>query len=494
MLENLMLGISTAFQWHNVLFCFIGVFIGNVIGVLPGIGALAALSMLLPVTYGLEPVTSLTMLAGIYYGTSFGGATTAILLNLPGTVQHAVICLDGHPLARQGRAGPAIFVAMFASFFGVCIGIVAMTLFSPLVTRVAFSFGAPDYFSLMLLALIAASMLGTGSPLKAVASVVIGLFCGVVGIDVNSGVSRFDFGLVSLQDGISLVALAMALFGVVDILRNVGVLEGGSLVAGADVGRRALRPSRREVRQSVGPAVRGAGLGSFFGALPGTGGTLASFLSYALEKKLAKNPSRFGNGAMETVSGAESANSAADITAFIPTLTLGIPGDATMALMLGALMIHNITPGPQVMVQQPALFWGLVMSFWLGNGLLLLLNIPLIRIWVKLLTVPYRIIYPVILFLICIGVYSANNALFDVGMVLALGILGYFLISLGFQGAPLLLGFVLGPMLEENFRRALLLSRGGLGIFLNSPISAACILASVVLVFFTVRKQMRAKS
>lgn len=491
MIDNLLLGFSTAFSLHNLLYSFIGVFVGNLIGVLPGIGALAAISMLLPITYGLDPTGALMMLAGIYYGTSFGGATTSILLNLPGTASHAVVCVDGHPMAKQGRAGSAIFIAMFASFLGVCTGIVLMMFFSPMLTNAAFLFGPTEYFALMLMGLLAASALTSGSPLKGIASVVVGLIFGVIGTDVNSGVARFDFGISELQDGLSLVALAMGLFGIADVLANAGRLGEGTFITNSKIKSGSIRPAKGEIKQSMPAIARGALSGSFFGILPGAGGTIASFMSYAFEKKISKTPGRFGRGAIEGVAGPESANSSAAITAFIPTLTLGIPGDAVMALMLGAMMIHNIQPGPQMMVEHPSLFWGLVVSFWLGNLLLLVLNIPLIGMWVKLLSVPYRLIYPTVLFLICIGVYSSNNNLFDVGVVLAVGVFGYVASSLGFQPAPLLLGFVLGPMMEENFRRALLLSRGDMLVFMSRPISGVCMAVVFLMLTMVAYKRLR---
>lgn len=493
MLDNLIIGFQTAFSWNYLLYAFVGVFLGNLIGVLPGIGALAAISMLLPVTYGLDPTGGILMLAGLYYGTSFGGATTSILLNLPGTASHAVVCVDGNPMALQGRGGAAIFMAMFASFLGVLLGIVLMMFFSPMLTDMAFLFGPAEYFALMVMGLLAASALTTGSPIKGIASVVIGLLFGVVGTDVNTGVARFDYGIPELQDGLALVALAMGLFGISDVLKNAGRIGEGSLIS-KKVDSQSIRPAKGEVRQSMGAIGRGAGIGSVLGILPGAGGTMASFMSYAMEKKVAKEPGRFGKGAIEGVAGPEAANSSAAITAFIPTLTLGIPGDAVMALMLGALMIHNITPGPQLMVEHPELFWGLLVSFMIGNVMLMLLNIPLIGMWVKLLSVPYRLIFPVVLFLVAIGVYSSNNNLFDVYVVLGLGIFGYIAVSLGFQPAPLLLGFVLGPMLEENFRRALLLSRGDMMTFFNRPLAGAFMTVVILMVALVVYKQLRKRS
>jgi TctA family transporter len=494
MLDNIILGFSTALTWNNLLYSFVGVFIGNLIGVLPGIGALAAISMLLPITYALEPAGALMMLAGLYYGTSYGGATTSILLNLPGTASHAVVCVDGNPMARQGRAGSALFIAMFGSFLGATSGIVLMMFFSPLLTEGAFLFGPAEYFALMLLGLLAASTLTTGSPLKGVAMVLVGLIFGVIGTDVNSGVARFSFNVPELQDGLSLVALAMGLFGIADVFANAGKLGEGNMVSKAKVTARSIRPAKGEIKQSMPAIGRGAGIGAFFGILPGTGGTIASFMSYAFEKKISRTPERFGRGAIEGVAGPESSNSSAAITAFIPTLTLGIPGDAVMALMLGAMMIHNIQPGPQLMMEHPTLFWGLIASFWVGNLLLLILNVPLIGMWVKLLSVPYRLIYPAVLFFICIGVYSANNNLFDVGVVLAVGVFGYIASRLGFQPAPLLLGFVLGPMMEENFRRALLLSRGDMLVFMNRPISGVCMIIAFLMIATVAYKRLRPKN
>lgn len=489
MLDSIVLGLQTVFDWHNLIFLFVGVFVGNVIGVLPGIGALAAIAMLLPVTYGLSPIGSLMMLSGIYYGASFGGATTSILLNLPGTPSHAVVCVDGHPLAKKGRAGPAISIAMIASFIGVSIGILLMSLFSTTISEFAFDFGAAEYFALMVLGLFAASTISNGSVLKGVASVLIGLLLGVIGTDQNSGVTRFDFGIIELQDGIPLVALAMGLFAISDILRNAGKGNNAVFTTDAKAIRKSFYPSKKDIKKCTGSVSRGAAIGSFFGILPGTGGVIASFMSYAFEKNLSKQPDEFGNGAIEGVAGPEAANSSAAITSFIPTLTLGIPGNAVMALMLGALMIHNITPGPQIITEEPALFWGLIASFWLGNLLLMILNMPLIGLWTRLLQVPYRFIYPAVLILVCIGVYSENNSLFDIGVVLAIGLAGLLINKLGFQPAPLILGFVLGPMLEENFRRALLLSRGDLSVFLLRPVSAFCLAVCLLIIVNLIYKK-----
>lgn len=480
MFENLLLGLTTALSIHNLSYAFIGVLLGNFIGVLPGIGAMAAIAMLLPATYGLDPTGALMMLAGLYYGASFGGATTSILLNLPGTAAHAVVCLDGNPLARQGRGGQAIFMAMFASFIGVAVGIVLMTFFSPVLADLALSFGPAEYFSLMLMGLLAASAITLGSPINGVVSMIFGLVLGVVGSDVNSGVERFTLGMSNLADGVSLVAVAMGLFGVNEVLKNVGSLGEGTLLA-RNVSASTVRPSRKQLKESAGPIARGATIGSILGILPGTGGALAAFISYAVEKKISKEPKKFGKGMMAGVSGPESANSSGAITAFIPTLTLGIPGSAVMALILAAMLIHDVTPGPQIISDHPSLFWGLIMSFWIGNLMLMLLNIPLIGIWVKMLSIPYRWIFPVVMFLIAIGVFSVSNSLFDVGQVLVIGIVGVLLALLGFEPAPLVLGLVLGPMMEENFRRALLLSRGDALTFFTRPLSGAFMAVTVLI-------------
>ena len=431
------------------------------------------------------------MLAGLYYGTSYGGAITAVLLNLPGTPTHAVVCIDGNPMALQGRAGTALMSSMLSSFLGATVGIVLVKVFSPVLVALAFQFGPPEYFALMLLGLLAASTLSSGSALKGVAMVVIGLIAGVIGADVSTGIMRFTFGIPELQDGLSLVALAMGLFGIADVLHSAGRLGKGASIIDDKVSMRTLWQGKRELKQTGGAVARGSGLGSFFGLLPGTGGTLAAFISYAVEKKVSKTPDRFGRGAVEGVAGPESANSSAAITAFIPTLTLGIPGDAVMALMLGALMIHNIQPGPQMMVDHPTVFWGLVASFWIGNLLLVILNIPLIRMWVRLLSVPYKYIFPAVLFFICIGVYSDNNSLFDIWIVLTVGVLGYVFSRLGFEPAPLLLGFILGPMVEENFRRTLMLSRGDMTVFFTRPISGACMAAILLIIAIVAYKRIR---
>jgi len=492
LIDNLILGFETALSLNNITYSFLGVLIGNLIGVLPGIGATAAISLLLPLTYGLDPAGAIMMLGGIYYGSMYGGAITSILLNLPGTASHAVVCLDGTPMAQQGRAGAALLIAMIGSFLGATFGIILMMLFSPLLAGVAFHFGPAEYFSLMLLGLLAASTLTVGSPLKGIAMVLVGLIAGLVGTDVNTGMARFTFNTPELLDGLSLVAIAMGLFGVADILASVNRLGMGASVTGSGIGMRSLRLGKGELKKSVNSMIRGGGIGAFFGLLPGTGSALASFISYAVEKRVAKDPSRFGRGAIEGVAGPETANNSAVQTAFIPTLTLGVPGDAIMALMLGALMIHNIQPGPQLIIEHPSLFWGLIASFWIGNLLLLFLNIPLIGIWVRLLSIPYRLIYPTVLFFICIGVYSASNNLFEVWVVLIVGVFGYIAARLQFEAAPLLLGFVLGPMVEENFRRALLLSQGDTLVFFTRPVSSAFMIITILMLCLVAYKHLLA--
>jgi len=481
--NGLLLGLQTAMQPEILLYCFIGVFLGTLIGVLPGIGALAAISLLLPITFHLEPVAAIVMLAGVYYGAQYGGSTAAILLNLPGTPSSAVTCLDGYPMAKQGRAGVALFMTTVASFIGSMLGIMALVAFAPGIAEIGLLFGAAEYFSIMLLGLIAAATLAAGSPIKGLAMVLFGLLLGTVGTDVNSGVPRFDFGIPELMDAISLVALAMALFGIAELISSVNLKRDGEVKV--KITLRSMLPTREDVRQSVRPMLRGSGIGGFMGALPGTGPSIASFMSYAIEKKVAKDPSRFGKGAIEGVTAPESANNAAAQTAFVPTLSLGIPGDAVMALMLGALIIHGIQPGPMLMTAQPELFWGLIVSFAIGNVMLVILNLPLVNIWVSILRIPYHVLYPAILVFICLGVYSVNNNTFDVYMTAALGVLGYILLKLRFEPAPLLLGFVLGPMMEENLRRAMLLSRGDPSTFIERPISAVVLALCALLLLWT---------
>jgi TctA family transporter len=481
--NGLLLGLQSALHPTTLLYCFIGVFLGTLIGVLPGIGALATISLLLPITYHIPPTAAIVMLAGVYYGAQYGGSTASILLNLPGTPSSAVVCLDGYPMAKQGRAGVALFMTTIASFFGSMLGILMLVLFSPAIAELGLKFGPAEYFSMMFLGLIAASTLATGSVLKGLAMVVFGLLLGTVGTDINSGVSRFDFGTPNLMDGISLVALAMAIFGIAEVISTVNIKRDSKVAQ--KITFRSMVPTADDAKRSIMPMLRGTGIGGFFGALPGTGASIASFMAYAVEKKVAKDPSRFGKGAIEGIAAPESANNAAAQTAFVPTLSLGIPGDAVMALMLGALIIHGIQPGPLLMSQQPELFWGLIVSFGIGNIMLMVLNIPLIGLWVSILKIPYRVLYPAILVFISLGVYSVNNNTFDIYMVAVLGIMGYLLAVLKFEAAPLLLGFVLGPMMEEYLRRALLLSRGDMMTFIDRPISASFIAFAAVLLLWS---------
>lgn len=479
-LSNLALGFGQAMTPQALLYCLIGVTLGTFVGVLPGIGALTTIALCLPLTFHLDPLYGLIMLAGIFYGAQYGSSTASILLNVPGSAPAAVTCLDGYPMSRQGRAGIALFVTTIASFIGGTVAILLLVFFAPLLAKVAIGFSAADYFSIMLLALVAASSLSTGSALKGLCMVVLGLVLGLVGTDINSGQFRFTFGIPALADGISLVALAMGLFGVAEILGN---LDGRALprLEHGKVSLRSMLPTREDWKAFHGACARGSATGSFIGMLPGTGPTIAAFLAYAIEKKLSRHPARFGQGAMEGVTAPEAANNAAVQAAFIPTLTLGVPGDAIMAVMIGGLLIHGITPGPQLISEHAPLFWGVVASFWIGNLILLVLNLPFIGLWVKLLSIPYRVLYPVILLLICIGVYSVNNSSFDVLLTFGFGLLGFLLNRRGFPSAPLLLGFVLGPLMEENFRRALLLSSGDFSTFVTRPISGGFLLLTLVI-------------
>lgn len=487
--DGLLLGLQSAMQPNILMYCFIGVFLGTLIGVLPGIGALAAISLLLPVTYHMDAATSIVMLAGVYYGAEYGGSTASILLNLPGTASNAVTCLDGHPMAKQGRAGVALFTTTIASFIGGVFGILALIIFAPYITAIGLKFGPTEYFSMMVLGLIAASTLASGSPAKGLAMVVLGLLLGTAGADVNSGITRFDFDIPELSDGINLVALAMGLFGVAEIISSI--TRARDAKSNEKITMRSMIPTKEDVKASAMPILRGSGIGGFFGALPGTGASIAAFMSYALEKKVAKDPSRFGKGAIEGIAAPEAANNSAVQCAFIPTLTLGIPGSATMAIMLGALIIHGIQPGPMLVAEQPVLFWGLIVSFFIGNLMLMVLNIPLIGVWVSILRIPYHVLYPAILVFIALGVYSVQNNASDILMVGLIGLLGYGMFVLRFEAAPLLLGFVLGPLMEENLRRALLLSYGDLSTFVTNPISAWILAASGLILLYSLWSALR---
>lgn len=490
LISNLMLGFDTALSLQNILYCTIGVTIGTLIGVLPGMGPVATVAMLLPATYALPPTSALIMLAGIYYGASYGGSTTAILVNIPGEASAVVTCLDGHMMAKRGRAGSALGIAAIGSFFAGCVATLLIAAFAPPLTELAFQFGPAEYFSLMVLGLVSATVLATGSLLKAICMVLLGLLLGLIGTDVNSGAFRFTFGLDELQDGIDFVPLSMGLFGFAEIMRNLEGNMSRSLVPNKV---KNILPSWQEIKVSVGPIVRGTALGSILGVLPGGGALLSSFASYTAEKKLAgdKADPPFGYGNIRGVAGPESANNAGAQTSFVPMLTLGIPSNAVMALMIGAMMIHDIVPGPQVMQSDPGLFWGLIISMWIGNLILVVLNLPMIGVWVQLLRVPYRWLFPAILVFCCIGVYSINNNVWDVWIAISFGFAGYVFGKLGCETAPLVLGFILGPMMEENLRRAMLLSRGDPSVFVSSPISCGLLIAAVLMVFLVAAPAFR---
>ena len=483
-LTDLWYGFGIAFEPHNLMWSIFGVVAGNLMGVLPGLGAMAAMSILLPLTYAMHPVPAILMLAGIFYGSMYGGAIGAILLNLPVHPPHAVACLDGYPLTVKGRGGAALGIAMIASFFAASVGILVMVFFSPLLVDVAFKFGPAELFSIMLLGLLAGSTMSKGSAVKGVAVTLFGLLIGVAGTDVNTGTMRLTFGMLGLEDGVDLVALAMGLFGIGEFLLHVNRMK--TVGSGLKMRFRDMRPTKDELKRSFFPMLRGTAVGTFFGALPGTGPTITTFVAYALEGKVSKHPEKFGHGAIEGVASPEAASHSKTQVDFIPTMTLGIPGDEVMALMLGALLIQGIQPGPQLIISHPDIFWGLIASFWVGNLLLVLLNVPLISVWVKLLQVPYRYLFPSALFFIAVGCYSTNNSLFEVGEVLVFGVVGAVLIYLDFSVATALLGYVLGPMIEENFRRALLLSRGDILVFVERPISAWFIGASALMIFLQI--------
>jgi len=479
LLHHLTLGFHTALSMQNLLYCFVGVLLGTLIGVLPGLGPVPTIAMLLPITYALTPVSALIMLAGIYYGAQYGGSTTSILVNLPGESSSIVTCLDGYQMARNGRAGAALSISALGSFFAGTVATMVVAGFAPPLSELALTFGPAEYFSLMVLGLIGAVVLARGSLIKAVGMIVLGLLLGMVGMDVNSGVARYSLGVTELFDGINLVPLAMGFFAFSEILANLEHTEKREVFTKKVSG---LWLTRQEVKEALPAVLRGTVLGSALGLLPGGGAVLASFAAYTVEKKLSRTPERFGRGAIAGVAGPESANNAGAQTSFIPMLTLGIPPNAVMALMVGAMTIHNIQPGPQVMTRNPELFWGLVASMWIGNLMLLVLNLPLIRIWIKLLLVPYRLLYPAILLFCAIGVYSVQNNTIDVLLTIPLGILGYVFMKLGCEPAPLMLGFILGPMMEENLRRTMLLSLGDPTVFFTRPLSAVLLLMAAALV------------
>jgi putative tricarboxylic transport membrane protein len=491
--NNLALGFGVAFTFQNLMYAFVGCLLGTLIGVLPGIGPVATIAMLLPATYALPPIAALIMLAGIYYGAQYGGSTTAILVNLPGESSSVVTVIDGYQMARNGRAGPALAAAGLGSFFAGCVGTLILAAFAAPLTELAFKFGPAEYFSLMILGLVGAVVLASGSLLKAIAMIVLGLLLGMVGTDVNSGVARFSFDIAELTDGIGFIVIAMGVFGYGEIISNLAKHEDEREVFTAGV--TGLWPTKEDFRNMIPAVLRGTALGSILGILPGGGAVMAAFAAYTLEKKTKLRPGEvpFGKGNIRGVAAPESANNAGAQTSFIPLLTLGIPPNAVMALMVGAMTIHNIQPGPQVMTSNPELFWGLIASMWIGNAMLIVLNLPLIGMWIKLLSVPYRWLFPSIVLFCAVGVYSTNNNTFDIWLVGLFGIIGYFFMKLGTEPAPLLLGFILGPMMEEYLRRALLLSRGDWSVFLTRPISAGLLVAAAILLGMVLMPSVKAK-
>ncbi|KPU98062.1 hypothetical protein APR50_05700 [Variovorax paradoxus] len=493
LITNLSIGFGVAFTAQNLVYAFVGCLLGTLIGVLPGIGPVATIAMLLPATYALPPVSALIMLAGIYYGAQYGGSTTAILVNLPGESSSVVTVIDGYQMARKGRAGPALAAAGLGSFFAGCVGTLILAAFAPPLTELAFKFGPAEYFSLMILGLIGAVVLASGSLLKAITMILLGLALGLVGTDVNSGVARYSFDIPELTDGIGFIAIAMGVFGYGEIIANLAVPEHEREVFTAKV--KGLWPTKEDFRRMTPAVLRGTALGSALGILPGGGALLSAFAAYTIEKKikLQNGEVPFGKGNIRGVAGPESANNAGAQTSFIPLLTLGIPPNAVMALMVGAMTIHNIQPGPQVMTSNPELFWGLIASMWIGNLMLIVLNLPMIGIWIKLLTIPYKWLFPSIVLFCAVGVYSENNNTFDVWMVAIFGIVGYLFLKLKCEPAPLLLGFILGPMMEENLRRALLLSRGDWSVFVTRPLSAGLLAAALLLLVVVLLPSVKAK-
>jgi putative tricarboxylic transport membrane protein len=487
--SNLSLGFGVALSLQNLGLAFLGCLVGTLVGVLPGVGPIATIAMLLPITFGLDPTGALIMLAGIYYGAQYGGSTTAILVNIPGEATSVVTALDGHQMARQGRAGVALGIAAIGSFFAGTVATLVIAALGKPLTGLALLFGPTEYFSLMIMGLVFAVVLAHGSILKAVAMILVGVLLSTVGTDLETGEERMTFGLPFLADGIDFAVLAMGIFGIAEILRNLDHTETRDVVRQA-IGR--LLPSKDDFKQSYKPVLRGTLIGAILGILPGNGAVLGPFAAYTVEKKLAKDPKRFGRGAIEGVAGPESANNAGAQTSFIPLLTLGIPPNAVMALMVGAMTIHGIIPGPQVMTKNPTLFWGMIASMWVGNLMLLIINLPLVGLWVRLLKVPYRLLFPAILMFCCIGIYSINSLPTDVMFIAFFGLVGYGLIKLGFEPAPLLLGFVLGKLMEENFRRALIIARGEITTFIDHPVSAGLLIVAAIVFLLamlpTVRK------
>jgi putative tricarboxylic transport membrane protein len=490
LIANLATGFAVSLTPANLGFCFLGALIGTLVGVLPGIAPITTIAILLPFTFSLPPSSSLIMLAGIFYGAQYGGSTTAILVNVPGESSSIVTCLDGHQMAKQGRAGPALAIAAIASFVAGTIATIVIATASAPLTWLALKFNAAEYFSLMVLGLTGSIVLAHGAPDKAIAMVLVGLLLGLVGIDVNSGAPRMTMDLADLGDGIGFVPIAIGMFGIAELAVTLGRVQDRTLLA---VKLRDLWPSWAEIRQCLPAMLRGTALGSILGVLPGGGAALSSFAAYGLEKKVSRNSARFGRGAIEGVAAPEAANNAGAQTSFIPLLTLGIPGNAIMALMVGAMMIQGIQPGPQVMINQPDLFWGVITSMWLGNVMLVVLNLPMIGLWVALLRVPFRLMFPAIVLFCCIGTYSAGNTVFDIWVMALFGALGVFFYKVGAEPAPFILGFILGPMMEENFRRAMYISRGDPLVFIERPISALLLALAVILLVILVLPSIRAK-
>src|SRR6188768_2725898 len=491
LLANLALGFSVAAHPYNIGFCLLGALVGTLVGVLPGIGTVATVAMLLPITFGLPPVGALIMLAGIYYGAQYGGSTTSVLVNIPGEAGSVVTCLDGHQMARQGRAGAALSIAAIGSFFAGCVTTVLVAALGGPLTSVALLFGPAEYFSLMVLGLIFAVVLAKGSVLKALAMILTGLLLSQVGSDLETGAGRMTFDIAELSDGIGFANVAMGVFGFAEIIRNLEMSQESRDIVQSKI--KGLMPTRQDLIDSSGAIARGTVLGSILGILPGGGAVIASFAAYTLEKKISKTPQKFGRGAIEGVAAPESANNAAAQTSFIPLLTLGIPPNAVMALMVGAMTIHGIVPGPQVMQKQPELVWGMIASMGGGNLVLLIINLPLVGIWVRLLRVPYRLMFPSIVVFCAIGIYSVNNAPTDVVLAGVFGLVGYWLIKHDFEPAPLLLGMVLGPLMEENLRRALLISRGDWTVFLTRPLSAVLMGIAAFLLVLALLPTLRKK-
>ncbi|RDE10308.1 tripartite tricarboxylate transporter permease [Pelagibacterium lacus] len=487
---SLALGFSVALDPWNIFFCFIGVLLGTLVGVLPGIGPTATIAMLLPITFTLSPASALIMLAGIYYGAQYGGSTTAILINLPGESSAAVTAIDGYQMARQGRAGPALATAALGSFFAGSVSTLLLAYFAPPLARAALNFGPAEYFSLIVLGLLVSIALAHGSIIKALGMIVIGLLLGMVGQDIYTGQPRFTFGFRELFGGINFVSVAVGVFGIAEILRNLENEQTREVMVKKV---KNLWLTKDDFKRIAAPVLRGTVLGALLGVLPGGGHILSSFASYSAEKRLSKNPQEFGKGAIEGVAGPESANNAAAQTSFIPLMTLGIPAHPVMALMVGAFILQGITPGPNVINDEPELFWGIIASMWVGNVLLVLLNLPLIGLWVKMLSIPYRILFPSIVLFACIGCYSINLNLFDIYAIAVFGLLGYLLIRFGCEPAPLLLGFVLGPLLEEHLRRAMIISRGDPTVFITRPISATLLALALAAVILALLPSIRKK-